>query len=541
MARKRNQTKGKPEAASKTTTHDYGAPAANVDPDLTNYYSSSFSTLFNQYKSAGYDDATAYNAADTYATQYLNMYIQPGSLASLGRQSVMTQPSAMDMNGVPAPAKTAAVAAPAAALEAAPPAPTASTSLSASTTLRASLPVPPTSSGVTILPAAKRTLSGKPQDIKALDRLSYVEANRSCLQRELGVGIRVSEAAAQAAEITISAPSAYALAVARVELEALLHTADDDESPHPLRVKIEALKRENVHVFVDNSNVYLGAQTTSRRLTAVDSGGPPLSTNSNPRDLSVRLKVGALSRAVINSRCCQTRIVFGAKPSAGSFVWKKWQEAGFTVQAVDAGGLLFSMIDETIAQYAEQAHTLVLVTGDGNAYDGHGHAHGHGHGHRAASSSFVKSAEKALRHGWTVEVWAWRGCTSDKYRAMEQVHAADCGRFSLNYLDPFRAYITFQQPLGGVAGVVDDGTSATPDDETAEPRGSPSPPTRPTDGQRVPPVAKAVAVAVAVAVAAPTVDGDAEDEDEDEDEDGHRRRRRSDRVRCRTRWSQAQR
>lgn len=361
-------------------------------------------------------------------------------------------------------------------------------------------------------------------------QLSFVEANRSCLQRELGVGIRVSEAAAQA-EIAISAPSARALAVARVELEALLH--DSDESPHPLRMKIEALKRENVHVFVDNSNVYLGAQTTSRGTgtAAVDGGGGggggPLSTNNNPRDLSVRLKVGALSRAVINSRCCQTRIVFGAKPSASSFVWKKWQEAGFTVQAVDAGGLLFSMIDATIAQYAEQAHTLVLVTGDGNAYEGHGH------GHRASSSSFVQSAEKALRHGWKVEVWAWRGCTSDKYRAMEQVHAADCGRFSLNYLDPFRAYVTFQQPLGGVAVVVDEGTSATPDDETAEPRGSPSPPTRPTDGQRVPPVA------VAVAVAAPTVDGDAEDEDEDED--GHRRRRRSDRGRCRTRWAQAQR
>lgn len=165
--------------------------SANLDPELTNYYSTTFNTLFEKYKSDGYDNATAYNAANTYATQALNMYIlqktftmakvpaetaapanapaaantvasqalamaiQPEVLASLGRPRVMTQPSAVDMNGFPVPAKTAAVAAPAAALEAAPPATTASTALSASTALRASLPVPPTISGVTILPAVR--------------------------------------------------------------------------------------------------------------------------------------------------------------------------------------------------------------------------------------------------------------------------------------------------------------------------------------------------------------------------------------------------
>jgi hypothetical protein len=166
--------------------------SANLDPDSMNYHSISFYTRFNQCKSDGYDDATAYNAASTYATQALNMYIQqkvfmmakapaetaapanapPAAntvasqalamaiqpndvLASLGRPWVMTQPSAMDMYRVPVPAKTAAVAAPAAAPEAAPPATTASTALSASTTLRASLPVPPTISGVTILPAVR--------------------------------------------------------------------------------------------------------------------------------------------------------------------------------------------------------------------------------------------------------------------------------------------------------------------------------------------------------------------------------------------------
>eukprot|EP01033_Poteriospumella_lacustris_P003699 gene3698-2638_t len=513
MARKRNQTKGKPETASKTTTRDhYGAPAANLDPDLTNC-----------------SPAAAPEAAPPATTA-----------STVLRASLLVPPTISDVTILPADAATPATAsasAPATAQDQAEAEAeaeaSASASASASKTTTPHGPRAPSPVTVTHherLSDRADTASGTIACPPA--QLSYVEANRSCLQRELGVGIRVSEAAAQA-EITISAPSAYALAVARVELEALLH--DSDESPHPLRVKIEALKREKVHVFVDNSNVYLGAQTTSRGTgtAAVDGGGGggPLSAtnNNNPRDLSVRLKVGALSRAVINSRCCQTRIVFGAKPSASSFVWKKWQEAGFTVQAVDAGGLLFSMIDATIAQYAEQAHTLVLVTGDGNAYDGH-------------RASFLKSAGKALRRGWKVEVWAWRGCTSDKYRAMEQVHAADCGRFSLHYLDTFRAYITFQQSLGGVAVVVDEGTSATPDDDdescprskpSAEPRGSPSPPVaaRPTDGQRVPPVA------VAVAVAAPTVDGDAEDEDEN----GHRRRRRSDRGRCRTRWSQAQR
>eukprot|EP01033_Poteriospumella_lacustris_P013240 gene13240-9485_t len=81
----------------------YQAPATNMDPELTNYYSSSFYTLFNQYKSAGYDDATAYNAANTYATQYLNMYIQQKTYAATyGQQGVMAQQPAMYVQqGVP--------------------------------------------------------------------------------------------------------------------------------------------------------------------------------------------------------------------------------------------------------------------------------------------------------------------------------------------------------------------------------------------------------------------------------------------------------
>eukprot|EP01033_Poteriospumella_lacustris_P000882 gene882-635_t len=320
----------------------------------------------------------------------------------------------------------------------------------------------------------------------------FVKNNRFFIQRELGVGIRLAESRS---EIAITAQSGSALEIARLELQALLHASDSEY--HPLRLKIESLKQENVHVFVDNSNIYLGAQ-----LTRGADGGP------STRDLSVRLKVSALAGAVVNSRCCRSRIVFGSKPPANNAVWMKWKDAGFRVHAFDRAphrgevlvddGLL-SMINEAIAQHSQQSHTLVLLTGDGN--DNHGRA------------SFAKSVELALRHGWKVEVWAWKLSTNVKYREMQKAYA-DYGRFSLNYLDEFREHITFQQTAASAAAVVAGGTSTRfRPRPSAGPRGSPSRPgpgpgpgpfgntgrpRRPIDGHWRHPVA----------VAAPAVDED---------------------------------
>lgn len=277
----------------------------------------------------------------------------------------------------------------------------------------------------------------------------FVKTNRFFIQRELGVGIRLAHSTS---DITITAQSNSALEIARLELQALLHASDSDR--HPLRMKIESLKRENVHVFVDNSNIYLGAQLT------------PGTEGQSNRDFSVRLKVSALAGAVVNSRCCRNRVVFGSKPPANNAVWTKWRDAGFRVHAFDRvpnrgevlvdDGLL-SMINEAIAQHSGQSHTLVLLTGDGN--DNHGRA------------SFAKSVELALRHGWKVEVWAWKLSTNSKYRDMQTAYA-NYGSFSLNYLDEFRDHITFQQAT--TPAIVAAGTGSA----RFQPRPSAGPPPR---------------------------------------------------------------
>lgn len=312
----------------------------------------------------------------------------------------------------------------------------------------------------------------------------FVKSNRFFIQRELGVGIRLAESRS---EISITAQSGSALEIARLELQALLHASDSEN--HPLRLKIESLKQENVHVFVDNSNIYLGAQ-----LTRGADGGP------STRDLSVRLKVSALAGAVVNSRCCRNRIVFGSKPPANNAVWMKWKDAGFRVHAFDRAphrgevlvddGLL-SMINEAIAQHSQQSHTLVLLTGDGN--DNHGRA------------SFAKSVELALRHGWKVEVWAWKLCTNSKYREMQKAYA-DYGHFSLNYLDEFRDHITFQQTAASAAVVVGASTRFRPR-PSAGPRGSPSRPW-PVGNTGRPRQLVQLNFRRPVAVAAPAVDED---------------------------------
>lgn len=245
----------------------------------------------------------------------------------------------------------------------------------------------------------------------------FVMANRFHLQRELGVGIRLVPSRS---EVALTAKTGAALEIARRELHTLLHRPDTEH--HPIVSKIESLKRENVHVFIDNSNIYLGAQME----------------DSGTRDFNVRLKVSALAGVVVNSRRCRNRVVFGSKPPANNVVWTKWKEAGFQVHAfnrtpghgevlIDDG--LLSMINETIAQHSGQSHTLVLLTGDGN--DNQGRA------------SFPKSVDLALRHGWKVEMWSWRQCTHGRYRKMQQEYAG-YGQFSLNYLDEFRDHITFR-------------------------------------------------------------------------------------------------
>ena len=67
-----------------------------------------------------------------------------------------------------------------------------------------------------------------------------------------------------------------------------------------------------IHIVVDNSNVFIGAQ------------------NKNP---AVRVNVKKLARVIEKEKsltAIKTRIVAGSTPLVGARVWKEWENCGYT-------------------------------------------------------------------------------------------------------------------------------------------------------------------------------------------------------------------
>ncbi len=69
-------------------------------------------------------------------------------------------------------------------------------------------------------------------------------------------------------------------------------------------------------------------------------------------------------------------------------------------------------IQAKLGQFRNSGRTLVLLTGDGNDNTGW--------------VSFIDTVERALREGWTVEVWAWRGSTSRQYMDFASEYRSRC-------------------------------------------------------------------------------------------------------------------
>jgi hypothetical protein len=155
------------------------------------------------------------------------------------------------------------------------------------------------------------------------------------------------------------------------------------------------------HVFVDNSNLHIGAQQAEKT-----AGG------AAERESIATFDYSALAAYIERGgeRAIAQRVVAGIMPQA---VRQRWQELGYRVK----GGSLHSDTDRVanideflhaqilveVAAGAEPAH-LVLVTGDGNANRG--------------NSSFPLCCAVAMRCGWSVEVVAWRASVNAVYPAL---------------------------------------------------------------------------------------------------------------------------
>lgn len=209
----------------------------------------------------------------------------------------------------------------------------------------------------------------------------------------------------------------------------------------------QEMRGKKIHVFVDLSNVAIGAQV-----------GP-----DGKRDVSIRINVSDLVDCVYQGRDVKGRylVTSVAKTLDGNrqptFI-RDWQKVGFDVRVQDRRGGSEQMLDEvlivsmqaTIMKFGasklgtgpdQKQHTLVLLSGDGNTNHDH--------------HSFAETIESALADGMFVEVWAWRNSVSRVYTQGFMKHYG--GSFTVRYFDDYRDCITRKSNAGSAAADDDDG------------------------------------------------------------------------------------
>lgn len=257
------------------------------------------------------------------------------------------------------------------------------------------------------------------------------------LQQKLGVGVFYR---AEAHTIVLTSRNQDALIIAKQEFEHIIAT-----SASRLRAELTTLASERVHIFVDNSNIFLGSQLTlsddspqSNTLACKAMSAP-----SVQRDFAVRLNVKKLSQLVISGRRATQKVIFGSHPPPTHPIWQEWKLLGYNAHVTSGGPRREELVDDALVamiglainkfqpSFSSDVHppTLVLLTGDGNDNSGR--------------ASFVQAVESALCRGWKVEVWTWRLTSSRHYRRMQEEYGST-GRFQLHYLDPYRDRITYR-------------------------------------------------------------------------------------------------
>lgn len=175
----------------------------------------------------------------------------------------------------------------------------------------------------------------------------------------------------------------------------------------PIPMNFETRRR---YLFVDNGNVFVGAQST------VDGS----------MDLALRVNVKELAELLEEGKPCMVRDVAASRPS-NPRICSAWKKVGYNVHNDLAGRpartTLASQVMRTVLEPQLEGHpqTLVLATGDG--------------------SQFPQLVSLALSKGWNVIIWSWNRCLSDKFRKLQTEYPH---LVQVRLLDEFRNKITFR-------------------------------------------------------------------------------------------------
>ncbi|CAF4027515.1 unnamed protein product [Rotaria sordida] len=199
----------------------------------------------------------------------------------------------------------------------------------------------------------------------------------------------------------------------------------------PLKKKTKFSKLSyNIHIVVDNSNLFIGAQL-----------GQGI---NGQQDAAIRINVGNLVQIIEENKNLQdikTRIVGGSTPPRTSRVWDEWEKCNYKCLLGDRSmfnkevfldDMLHSQIQNLILKNLSHRgniqQILILISGDGNANNNR--------------TSFPDIVTIALEHGWTVELWSWKASLSTKFSAIQRKYPS---KMKIKHLDPYRSKITFKQ------------------------------------------------------------------------------------------------
>ena len=228
--------------------------------------------------------------------------------------------------------------------------------------------------------------------------------NHRELVRELGVRINFKP---EDGTVELRGESDDAVQVAQLRL---LEILGGGEAGGAFLSELEARSAKRVHLFVDNSNVFLGAQ---------------FDMATRQQDYGVRVSVNRLVEHVVAGRTLENSVVFGSTPPRNNAIWGKWngmdkfkvhlseRPAGKGEQFVDDA--LIAQMQGCILEAKGGSNVLVLLSGDGN--DNYGR------------QNFKSVCLRALENGMDVEVWSWRASCSRVYSEMAQSYSGIGGTY----------------------------------------------------------------------------------------------------------------
>lgn len=149
-----------------------------------------------------------------------------------------------------------------------------------------------------------------------------------------------------------------------------------------------------VHIFWDNSNIWLSAQN----LCKVNEPGTPVS--------AMRISFQKLDEFVLKGREAITKVISGSIPPDCDSLWEKARSLGYDTNLLkrvesDEGMKKEQSVDESlhlamanaILSNAINSQIMILLSGDGRQ--------------SLQKTSFPGQLQLALNHEWNVEVYSW--------------------------------------------------------------------------------------------------------------------------------------